>query len=262
MADADCRTADVVGLANRVVRLLYPYGSERRVLRGPARGMRFIVEPGIGFNYAVGSDAAAPRFFERHVRAGMTVVDVGANRGQMALLFAALVGPTGRVVAFEPAPAVFASLARNVRLNLLERVQAIQAAVSDRETTLTFTYAPGYSTQGKLRDVEPSYPDLGTETFPVSAVSLDTTIDRAVRPNVMKIDVEGGAAGVLRGARRILDEAGPGVYIELHGPEEQAAVRDELLPRGYVIETPDGVAVPDPTVGGQSPLWCYKPLAA
>jgi FkbM family methyltransferase len=50
----------------------------------------------------------------------MTVVDVGANKGQMALIFAALVGPFGTVVAIEPAPGPFASLQRNVRLNNLQ----------------------------------------------------------------------------------------------------------------------------------------------
>ena len=45
-------------MKQQLVRLLFPYGSERRVLRGPARGMRFVVEPGIGFTYALGTDAA------------------------------------------------------------------------------------------------------------------------------------------------------------------------------------------------------------
>ena len=91
-------------MKQQLARLFFPYGSERRVFRGPVQGTRFIVEDGIGVNYAIGTDAAAPRHFTRWVRPGMTVYDVSANKGQMALLFANLVGPTGRVVAFEPAP--------------------------------------------------------------------------------------------------------------------------------------------------------------
>ena len=77
------------------IRILYPFSANRRVLRGPARGMRFIVEPGIAFSYAIGTDQAAPRFFLRHVQPGMTVYDVGANKGQMTMIFAAIVGPSG-----------------------------------------------------------------------------------------------------------------------------------------------------------------------
>jgi hypothetical protein len=75
---------------------------------------------------------------------------------------------------------------------------------------------------------------------------------------VIKIDVEGGAAAVLRGAARILDERGPGVYLELHGPEEQAGVRDELLARGYVARTVSGEIISDPVTRWASPLWCVK----
>ena len=46
------------------------------------------------------------------------------------------------------------------------------------------------------------------------------------------------------------------IYLELHGPEEQAGVRDELVSLGYEIETLDGAVVTDPTAGWASPLWC------
>ena len=246
-------------MKQQLARLLFPRGSHRRVLRGPARGMRFVVEDGIGVSYAVGADAAAPRHFARWVRPGMTVYDVGANKGQMALLFASLVGPTGRVVAFEPAPAEFSSLTRNLDLNGLSHVRPVQAAAADAEGELAFSYAPDHPTQGKLVDVELTYAPLSDDTITVRACCLDGVLDDEPPPNVVKVDVEGAAAAVLRGAARIMEEAAPPLYIELHGPEEQAGVRDEVLGRGYVAETMGGTRVPDPTTGWYSPLWCYKP---
>ncbi len=236
-----------------------PFGSTRRVLRGPARGMRFVVEPGIGLTYALGTESAAPRHFAEHIRPGMTVYDVGANKGQMALLYAALVGATGRVVSFEPSPPEFASLDANVRLNALAHVRLVQAAAAEAEGNLMFTYAADRPTQGKLASVEPTYENAGAESFSVRTVALDSLLDCEPFPDVIKIDVEGAAASVLRGASRILDEASPRLYIELHGPEEQAGVRDELLARGYVAETMAGEVVPDPTDGWQSPLWVHRP---
>ena len=221
--------------------------------------MQFIVSDGIGVSYAIGADAATPRHFARWVRPGMTVYDVGANKGQMALLFASLVGPSGRVVAFEPAPDVFACLQANVALNGLDGIRLVHAAAADVTGTLSFAYDPTRPTQGKLLDVEETLQLGAVETIEVPARPLDLALDDEPPPDVMKLDVEGAAASALRGGARILDEIGPAVYLELHGPEEQAGVRDELLARGYVAETLDGTRVPDPTDGWHSPLWCHKP---
>ncbi|HKW03073.1 MAG TPA: FkbM family methyltransferase [Vicinamibacterales bacterium] len=218
-----------------------------------------MVAPGIGLSYAMGRSDAVPRFFLPHVRPGMCVFDVGANKGQMTLLFAALVGPTGRVVAIEPAPAEFASLTANVTINTLANVRPIQAAAADREGEMTFTYAAGRPSQGKLQDVERTYVIPEADRFPVRTLSLDSLVGEHARPDVIKIDVEGAAASVLRGAARLLAASSPKIYVEMHGPEEQAGVRDELLSRGYVAETLDGVRVPDPTAGWHNPLWCYRP---
>lgn len=244
-----------------LIRWFYPYGSVRRVVRGPARGMRFIVEPTMGVAYAIGHHRAMPRYFGPHISPGMTVFDVGANKGQMMLLFAKLVGPRGRVVSLEPAPVEYRCLERNIQLNALEHVTAVHAAASDARGEMVFMYDAANPTQGKLRDVEPTYSLTGAQPVSVPTQPLDDLLGRGWRPHLIKIDVEGAGLRVLRGARRILDTVAPRIYMEMHGPEEQAAVRDELLSRGYVAETLDGRRVIDPTVGWHDPLWCYRPGA-
>jgi len=239
------------------VRMAYPFGRVRRVHRGIARGLQFVVAPGIGVSYAWGSDEAAPRHFAAWIRRGMTVYDVGANKGQMALLFAALVGPAGRVVSLEPAPDEFAHLKRNVELNHLNQVRAIQAAASETVGDVTFTYSSDRPTQGKLQDVETTYANPDARTLRVAATTLDAVALEEPAPDVIKIDVEGAAASVLRGARELLDRAHPRIYLELHGPEEQAGVRDELLSRGYTLTTLAGEIVRDPVATWRTPLWCH-----
>ncbi len=76
-----------------LARGFYPYGSVRRVMCGPVRGMRFVVGPGIGISYAMGLGTYHFDFLRSRCRPGMTVYDIGANRGQMALFFARQVGP-------------------------------------------------------------------------------------------------------------------------------------------------------------------------
>ena len=246
-----------VPMLQRLVRFAYPYAAVRQVLRGPARGLRFVVAPGMGLNYAWGTEAAAPRCFARWIRTGMTVYDVGANKGQMALLFARLVGPQGRVVALEPVPDEFASLCQNVELNDLRQVRAIPAAAAATAGNLPFTYSADRPTQGKLRDVETTYANPGARVLHVRTIALDDVAAEEPMPDVIKIDVEGAAAAVLRGAKRILEGARPGIYIELHGPEEQAGLRDELQSKGYTLTSLSGEIIPDPVAHWRSPLWCH-----
>lgn len=245
--------------ARSVARLIYPYGSVRTVLHGPARGARFRVSAAMGVNYALGTHAATPRELAKLVRPGMTVFDVGANEGQMALAFARLVGPKGKVVAFEPAPECFAALRFNLALTGVQNVKSLQAALADSPGVVELLFYPEARTQNKLATVERSYrPQAPPRELEVAAVTLDHVAKTEGMPDVLKIDVEGAAAAVLRGARDTLAAAAPIVYIELHGPEEQAGVRDSLLSAGYSASRADGSLVRDPTTEWASPLICRK----
>ncbi len=243
-----------------LVRLAYPYGAVRRVWRGPLRGMRYRVEHGMGMSFAWGAGAEHWEWLRRQDWEGRCVYDIGSNRGQSALFFARLVGPRGTVVSFEPVREVFDDLVFNVRLNRLNQVRPICAAVGDRAGTACFAFNPGASTQGKLTACEPTYALPATKSLMVSVCTLDELAGRELPPpDCLKIDVEGAAAAVLQGASRVLDEYRPTVYIELHGPEEQQGVRDLIREHGYTAQTLDGKAVPDPTAGWRSPLWCVPP---
>jgi FkbM family methyltransferase len=149
-----------------------------------------------------------------------------------------LVGPFGTVVAIEPAPGPFAALQRNVRLNNLHNVYPMHIAAAAVEGNAEFFFDPELPTQGKLASVERTYvlPRAGSTAVP--AVPLDALIQHfPSRPDFIKIDVEGAGASALKGAANILTSCNPIIYIELHGPEEQAGVRDEL---GYIAETLEG----------------------
>lgn len=245
--------------SRRVARLIYPYGAVRRVLRGPARGARFIVSPAMGVNYALGTHAAIPRELVKLIRPGMTVFDVGANEGQMALAIASLVGPTGAVVAIEPVPECFTALQRNLALSGVHHVRSRQVALSDSSGLAKLLYYPNARTQNKLAMIEDSYrPEVQAQELDVAVVSLDLLATTEGTPDLLKIDVEGAAAGVLRGARGTLAAHAPVVYIELHGPEEQAGVRDSLVASGYTARRGDGSIVRDPTAEWVSPMICRK----
>ena len=244
-------------LKQRLARLIYPTGSIRKVHRGPLRGYQYLVGPGMGVSYAWGVETMNWSWFTRHVRPGMTVYDVGANRGQMALMLAHLVGPTGHVVSFEPVAELYTQLIRNLELNQLQRVRTMNAAVAEFDGELSFAYDPTRPTQGQIENCEPKYRITAAPTT-VKAVKLETVATSVPPPGMIKIDVEGGGGRVLAGAVGVLRKYHPILYVELHGPEERAAVAD-LVQKGcgYVVQATTGELVQDVAGSEHDVLCCF-----
>lgn len=248
-------------MLSRVARLVCPHGSIRTVWRGPAAGLRFRVRPSMGLTYVLGFDAYHTSWLHSVVRPGMTVFDIGANIGQTTLPFSQWTGPTGKVVAFEPVPANVSQLRDNIALNNASNVSIVEAALSDRSGVETFLLNPQQASMGKLENCEPTYNEASPrgQRFEVKTIRLDDAAAEHGMPHFLKIDVEGGAKNVFEGGRKVLESAKPAIYLELHGPEEQAAVRDILSPLGYQLRTLDGTVVPDPVHTPANPLWCVPP---
>lgn len=93
--------------------------------------MRYDVGPGIGATFCLGGNAFHHSFYERVLRPGMHVWDVGANTGQSLLAFARLVGPGGSVNAFEPVQELADLAQRQAGLNDLAHVRVHAVAVGD-----------------------------------------------------------------------------------------------------------------------------------
>ena len=245
-------------LLNRIARLAYPFGCVRRVQRGPGAGLRFRVQPSMGMTYALGYDAHNAKWLHSVVKHGMTVYDIGANFGQMALPFGRWVGADGRVVAVEPVPANAQQLRDNIALNNARNVAVVEAALSDKPGSASFLLDPAKARMGKLENCEPTYNEFcrRDERFEVKTIRLDDLVAEFGPPDFLKIDVEGGARGVLAGATEVLNHIRPDIYLELHGPEEQAAVRELVQPAGYRLRGLDGTIVDDPVKSWCNPLWC------
>jgi FkbM family methyltransferase len=146
-------------------------------------------------------------------------------------------------------------------LNGLENhVHTIQAAACETAGTEHFLYHRDYQTQGKLETVWPSeYSKEHADRVDVASIRLDDLLRNHRAPDLIKIDVEGAATMVLRGATEILSRCRPALYIECHGTEH-AGIRDELLTRGYVARTTRGEIVRDPLATWHPTLVCtYEP---
>lgn len=138
----------------------------------------------------------------RLLRPGMRAVDVGANIGYYMLLIASAVGPGGAVDCFEPEPENLGELKRNVEANRLRNVRVVAAAVGDGEGRLAMRTGINAAVAG----------DGGDFTVPLTR--LDAALEGPV--DFVKIDVEGYEGHVLAGARRLLRQYRPILFVEIH----------------------------------------------
>ena len=182
------------------------------------------------------------RALQQHLRVGDTCLDVGGHVGYLTLLMARLVGPGGRVVAFEPVPETFEALRENVRLNGLENVTLECTAVGENQGMISLFCDAAQELSWTPSVSAYSVPGNNLKKIAVPVLSLDGYLESsALRPSLVKIDVEGAELAVLRGARRMLLEARPVVLVEIHdrGAGHRAEVMQILDACGYVVNELD-----------------------
>ena len=136
-------------------------------------------------------------------------VDVGAHRGEL-LRHMIRLAPTAQHFAFEPLP----HCAEFLRTRY-PQVRVVRAAVGDYQGRSSFIHVrndPGYS---GLRIREYNRPDPDLAEIEVDVVRLDDVIPETARVTFIKIDVEGGEYGVLKGALRTIERGKPTIVVEV-----------------------------------------------
>lgn len=153
-----------------------------------------------------------------HIPKGGVFVDVGAHVGYYSLKAAAMVGPTGRVLAVEPNPETIRRLRANIRESGASQVAVQPVACSDSEGVVDFFASPRENTSASsMSKVNAAQGGSVRATYHVRTRSLDAIVrDSGVtRVDVIKIDVEGAELLVLKGAGETLDRYHPVVGVEL-----------------------------------------------
>jgi FkbM family methyltransferase len=209
-----------VPAAGRFVRSVAHRLADRLFTNGT--GVRDVVLAGVPLRLDVGhwttreyyfADAMYEKMTVRHVasllRTGDVFVDAGANSGYFTLIAAGMVGPGGRVLAFEPNPAVRQRLAQNVRRNGFDdRVEIAACALSDRNEERVPLFVP---TWDGLATLVPERTHEAAALAGVAAIDVATrtfddwlAVSSIGTVTLMKIDVEGAEMAVLAGMRSSL----------------------------------------------------------
>jgi len=166
----------------------------------------------------VRNDARQIAFLMREVKTGQFVIDIGGNVGQYAVLLSSLVGPSGKVITFEPDANHRNVLLRNLRLNgFLDRADVEGLALSDTNGLHTF-----FSRNDQMSSLVRSGLGTNAASLDVKEQAVETTRlddyleDRKLRqPNLVKIDTEGAEVNILRAARTLLASKAT-IICELH----------------------------------------------
>jgi len=154
-------------------------------------------------------EAGEVQFLQSVLRAGMHVIEAGANRGVTAVAIAKKVGSEGHLYAFEPVPEFYEKLKENLLRNDAENVSVHQLALSDRRGTIQFYKHGGGSGITPAEDAEALCVEATTVTD-FLAQQGEEGID------FLNLDCEGSELLVLQGARSILEGHGPQIFCEIH----------------------------------------------
>jgi FkbM family methyltransferase len=152
---------------------------------------------------------------------GDIVVDVGAHIGRYTIIASKRVGESGNVIAIEAHPGNFEMLNRNVKLNKLTNVTALNYAVYSEESKLKL-YVPGEESGFTVYNTITTNRAKTDEKFiEVNANTLDYILQQNgishADINWIKIDVEGAEFEVLKGATNVLSKSKDiALLIEVH----------------------------------------------
>lgn len=174
-------------------------------------------------------DSNEPEFHRlgEWLRSGDVAIDVGANIGAYTLRISQLVGPSGRVYAFEPVPDTFASLTRNVHAVGATNVTLFNAACGE-EAGLVGMNVPNDA--DGLPNPYLAHICKGATSLKALCIQVDALHLRE-RIALVKIDAEGFDAQVVFGMRALLERSHPRIIIE----SRNSAVESTLAELGYVL---------------------------
>ncbi len=188
-----------------------PSSTRVPILQGPLQGKRWIVGSGTHGCWIGSYEHAKQRLFAAQLKRGYTVYDLGANVGFYSLLASVLVGSEGHVYSFEPVERNLRFLRSHLKLNCVTNCSVLDVAVGNSERMAAFDPGPNYSS-GHLTDA----PHGATS---VRVVTLDGLVaaGRLQPPHLIKCDIEGAEYDALCGARNILAEHAPVIFLATHG---------------------------------------------
>lgn len=181
------------------------------------------------------------------IKPGMVVLDVGANFGYYTLLFSKWVGPSGKVIAFEPTQEYCRRLNGHLLRNKAENVAVVNKGLSKTAEEVEINIGECSATLHWSCDFDPRIKEK------ISLVTLDEWWQEYVdngnpdRLDFIKIDTDGHEPHFLLGALKTITRLRPIIHLEFSKPHYEnggfscTQVADWLdVQLGYTLYQEDG----------------------
>jgi FkbM family methyltransferase len=166
-------------------------------------------------------------FLQQFLKPGMVAVEVGANIGAHTVFLAQVVGPAGRVLAFEPQRILYQTMCANLALNHITNVDSRNVAVG-KEAGEVIVPSIDYRREGNFGALELGQYQVGERVPLVALDSIDLP-----QCALIKIDVQGMEQDVLEGATATIARFRPLLYIENDRPDRYASLVHVVESLGY-----------------------------
>ena len=176
-------------------------------------------------------ETAKHAMIRRHLRSGMTFIDVGANKGDFTLQAARLTGSSGIVISIEPEPENRSILERSLELNRYGNIRVLSLALSDRDGIANLQIG---ATSGS-HTLSTQFNRSRSVAVPTRTLDSVVMEQRLARVDMIKIDVQEWELEVLRGAEQTI-RANPQLVVLLDLPqriERRRAIAEFLAPFGF-----------------------------
>lgn len=168
-------------------------------------------------NDPVTNTIARGRYFEpniievakKYIKVDSTVIDIGANFGQMSIEFSKFVGNSGKVISFEAQNFVYKCLEKNIKANNCSNIDIYSRAVYNK-SDLTFYFKNleknnTYSMNGVTKEINNSLP---VQTVTIDSLKIETPI------SFIKVDIQGADLFALQGAINTIKKYKPAIIFE------------------------------------------------
>jgi len=197
------------------------------ILRGPLAGKKWLLASRINFFWGT-YEPEQTQAFQRLIRPGDVVFDVGANFGGLSTLMSRYVGPRGVVCAFEASPRIISSTHQNLVSGGCSNVQLYHRAIYHTSGDMIAIYAGSH-----LNDsLYPVGGPQAAESHKIETLALDDFVAATkLVPKLIKMDIEGAEFDALQGMKRLLADAKPVLILE-QSPTDMRC-HDLLSAQGY-----------------------------
>lgn len=155
-------------------------------------------------------EAFETSLFEKYLKKGMTVLDLGGNIGFYTILARSIVGPKGKVFSFEPFPDNANLIRASIKENSFTNVTVVEAAVSDRIGKDTLHLSPDACSEHSLLDLDFQYNlEPQQNEIEVQTLTVDDYLEKNVgdfKVDFIKMDIEGSESRAIKGMQKVLEK--------------------------------------------------------